>query len=240
MRALCFEHEAKFPAQNMRVSIVIPTLNEAQALPATLHALHDQIGDIAMDVVVVDANSSDATQRIARTAGVDVLNAPRGRAVQMNRGAHATSGEVLLFLHADTQLPPDALQQLTRALSTGSLWGRFDVQIVGQVPLLKVVGYGMNMRSRLSGIATGDQAIFVTRAAFTAVGGFPAQSLMEDIALSRQLKRLGKPACLRTRVATSGRRWETRGMWRTIWLMWRLRFAYWRGVSPEQLAALYQ
>lgn len=224
----------------MRVSIVIPTLNEAQALPATLHALRGQLGGIAVDVVVVDANSADATQCIARTAGVNVLNAPRGRAVQMNRGAHATRGEVLLFLHADTQLPPDALQQLTHALTKGHLWGRFDVQIVGHAPLLKVVGYCMNMRSRLSGIATGDQAIFVTRAAFTAVAGFPVQPLMEDIALSRQLKRLGKPACLRTRVATSGRRWEARGMWRTIWLMWRLRFAYWRGVSPEQLAALYQ
>lgn len=227
-------------AGDMRVSIVIPALNEAAALPGTLQSLQQQMDVQAWEVLVVDGASSDATCTIAQMNGAKVLHAPRGRAVQMNRGAAASAGDVLLFLHADTRLPPDALQQLTQAISSGYSWGRFDVQIQGQSPWLKVVGHGMNVRSRVSGIATGDQAIFVTRAAFNAVGGFPPQPLMEDIALSSQLKRLGRPACLRARLITSGRRWEAHGIWRTILLMWRLRLAYWCGVSPERLATLYQ
>ena len=130
---------------------------------------------------------------------------------------------------------------ITEAVASGkTLWGRFDVRISGRSRLLEVVATFMNLRSRLSDIATGDQAIFMTRAAFDTVGGFPAQPLMEDIEISNRLRRLSRPACLHAKATTSGRRWETRGIWRTMLLMWRLRFAYWRGAAPERLAELYR
>jgi rSAM/selenodomain-associated transferase 2 len=156
----------------------------------------------------------------------------------MNAGAAVAQGEALVFLHADTRLPPDAVALIQAALRE-RLWGRFDVRIAGRPPVLKLVALLMNLRSRLTGIATGDQAIFVHREVFTVLGGFLDQPLMEDIALSQQLKRLGPPACLRQRVLTSGRRWESQGPWRTVLLMWRLRFDYWRGVPVAALAARY-
>jgi rSAM/selenodomain-associated transferase 2 len=158
----------------------------------------------------------------------------------MNAGAQATEGDVLLFLHADTVLPDDALAAVGKAIAVGADWGRFDVRIVGSARMLRVVAALMNLRSRLSGIATGDQAIFVRRDVFLAVGGFPDQPLMEDIEISKRLLRRSRPACLRSRVQTSGRRWESRGVWRTIFLMWRLRFAYWRGTPAEVLARAYR
>lgn len=158
----------------------------------------------------------------------------------MIAGAQSATGDALLFLHADTRLPLEGIAQVQEALTRGSVWGRFDVRIEGNSPWLRVIGLLMNLRSRWSGIATGDQAIFVTRAAFDAVGGFPDQPLMEDIELSKRLKRLGKPACLRGPVVTSGRRWETRGIWQTILLMWRLRWDYWLGASAESLAERYR
>jgi rSAM/selenodomain-associated transferase 2 len=161
-----------------------------------------------------------------------IVTAPRGRALQMNAGARAATGAMLLFLHADSRLPPGADVLALNA----SIWGRFDVQIEGRHPLLKVVAWAMNLRSRLTGIATGDQAIFVRRDAFP---GFPDIALMEDVALSKLLKRRGAPACLRARVVTSGRRWESRGVLRTIFLMWRLRLLYFLGASPERLARRY-
>jgi rSAM/selenodomain-associated transferase 2 len=161
----------------------------------------------------------------------------------MNAGAARARADVLLFLHADTRLPPLAdvlvLQAVQRS-DKGACWGRFDVRIEGRPWMLRVVAVLMNLRSRASGIATGDQAIFITREAFERVGGFPEQVLMEDIEISRRLKRLGRPACLRARVCTSGRRWEQRGVWRTIVLMWRLRWRYWRGESPARLAEAYR
>jgi rSAM/selenodomain-associated transferase 2 len=158
----------------------------------------------------------------------------------MNAGAAAASADVLLFLHADTRLPEGADGLISRALAGGAAWGRFDVVIDGRPWMLKVVAAMMNTRSRWTGIATGDQAIFVRRSAFDAVGGYPQQPLMEDIELSRRLRRTGRPACLRQRVVTSGRRWEARGVWRTIFLMWRLRWRYWRGESPARLAQDYR
>ncbi len=158
----------------------------------------------------------------------------------MNAGAAAARSDVLLFLHADTRLPPLADVQVLQALATGACWGRFDVRIEGRPRMLRVVSTLMNLRSRWSGIATGDQAIFVTRSALDRVGGFPVQPLMEDIEISRRLKRLSAPACLRARVHTSGRRWEQHGVWRTIVLMWRLRWRYWRGESPARLAEAYR
>ncbi|GGB51269.1 glycosyl transferase [Oceanisphaera marina] len=220
----------------MTLSIIIPILNEARALPATLSALQHSTSDA--ELIVVDGGSIDDSVAIAGQYGATVLNTAAGRARQMNLGAKQASGDYLLFLHADTRLPANVEPVIRSALARHD-WGRFDVIISGQHPMLKVIGFMMNWRSRLSGIATGDQALFIRRETFSAVGGFPEQDLMEDIALSQRLKHLGSPACLKQKVVTSGRRWEQNGVWRTIWLMWRLRFAYWRGACPSQLARRY-
>lgn len=158
----------------------------------------------------------------------------------MNAGAALARGDVLLFLHADTQLPADADAEVRQAIASGALWGRFDVRICGQAWMLRVVAALMNARSRWSGIATGDQALFVRREVFERLGGFPDQPLMEDIEMTKRLRQLARPACLRAQVTTSGRRWDSRGVWRTIFLMWRLRWRYWRGEAPEQLAQAYR
>ncbi|HET9653073.1 MAG TPA: TIGR04283 family arsenosugar biosynthesis glycosyltransferase, partial [Usitatibacter sp.] len=192
------------------------------------------------EVIVVDGGSRDATREIAAPLCDRVLAAPRGRAAQMNAGAAAASADTLLFLHADTLLPVDAPAIVASALAGGRhAWGRFDVTIGSPHPLLAVVAMLMNARSRWTGIATGDQAIFVRRAAFEAVGGFPSIPLMEDVALSRALRRLSPPAALRRRVVTSGRRWERHGILRTVVLMWRLRAAYALGADPHRLARRY-
>ena len=222
------------------LSIVMPVLNEAAGMGAALQALAP-LRARSTQLVVADGGSSDTTVALAQAAGATVVAAPRGRALQMNAGAQQASAGVLLFLHADTLLPENADQLIAQALANGqAVWGRFDVRITGQPRMLRVVAAFMNARSRWSGMATGDQAMFMTRAAFDAVGGFPAQPLMEDIEISKRLRQLSRPACLRARVRTSGRRWETRGVWRTVLLMWRLRFAYWRGAAPEQLAERYR
>ena len=222
------------------LSIVMPVLNEAAGMGAALQALA-LLRARSTQLVVADGGSSDATVALARAAGATVVAAPRGRALQMNAGAEQASAGVLLFLHADTLLPENADQLIAQALADGqAVWGRFDVHITGQPRMLRVVAAFMNARSRWSGMATGDQAIFMTRAAFDAIGGFPTQPLMEDIEISKRLRQLSHPACLRAKVRTSGRRWETRGVWRTVLLMWRLRFAYWRGAAPEQLAERYR
>jgi len=228
------------------VTIVVPVLDEAAGIVPFLEALAPLRAQGAR-VVVVDGGSTDDTPARASPLADCVVSSPRGRAVQMNAGAaQAGPGDHLLFLHADTRLPEGALEAVREALQRGAAWGRFDVQIEGRSALLPVVAALMNQRSRLTSIATGDQALFMRREAFDAVGGFPAQPLMEDVEMSRRLKRLshlpggGRPACLRLRVRTSGRRWDQRGAWRTIVLMWRLRWAYWRGASPEQLARAYR
>ena len=222
----------------MRLSFILPALNEAAIIPATLASLQP-LRALGHEVILVDGGSTDGTPTLA-APGVDrVITAPRGRARQMNAGAAQAQGEALVFLHADTHLPEGA-DALVRDALQARLWGRFDVRITGRPWVLRVVAALMNVRSRLTGIATGDQAIFVRRATFAALGGFPDLPLMEDIAISKGLKRLGPPACLRQRVTTSGRRWETQGPWRTILLMWRLRFDYWRGVPPEALAGRYR
>ena len=223
-----------------KLSIVMPVLNEAAGLGDALQALAP-FTTRGVQLIVADGGSSDGTAALAQAAGNMVIPAPRGRAMQMNAGAQHASATVLLFLHADTLLPEDADRLIVKALATGqTVWGRFDVRITGQSRMLRVVAAFMNLRSCWSGIATGDQAMFMTRAAFDAVGGFPIQPLMEDIEMSRRLLKLSRPACLRAKVLTSGRRWETRGVWRTVLLMWRLRFAYWRGTAPEHLAQLYR
>jgi rSAM/selenodomain-associated transferase 2 len=220
------------------LSIVMPVLDEAAGIAATLAALAPLRAQGAA-LIVVDGGSRDGTPSHCEGVADALLTAPRGRARQTNAGAKAASGAAL-FLHADTTLPPQALALVDDALAHAA-WGRFDVRIAGRSRWLPIVAAFMNLRSRLTGVATGDQAIFMRREAFDAVGGFPDQALMEDVEICKRLRqRCGAPVCLRAKVITSGRRWDERGAWRTIVLMWRLRWLYWRGVSAEQLAVAYR
>jgi rSAM/selenodomain-associated transferase 2 len=224
----------------MKLSVIVPLLNEARELSAMLERLLPVIRN-GSEVILVDGGSDDGSADMAERAGFTVVQSARGRARQMNAGAARATGDVLLFLHADTQLPDAAETTIAHGLAdSGRVWGRFDVRISGRAPMLRVVGCLMNVRSRLTGIATGDQAMFVTRVAFDSLGGFPDQPLMEDIELSKRLLALSRPVCIARCVTTSGRRWETRGVWRTILLMWRLRWDYWRGVPAQQLAEAYR
>ncbi len=219
---------------SLKLSLVIPVLNEAPAIVAVLAALAP-LRARGHEVIVVDGGSEDGSHALAAPLADRAIVAPRGRARQMNAGAAAASGEALVFLHADTRLPANADQLILHALKK-NLWGRFDVSIEGRSALLPVIALLMNLRSRLTGIATGDQAIFVRRAAFE---GFPEIALMEDVAFSKAMKRRSPPACLRAKALTSGRRWERNGVLRTMLLMWRLRLAYFLGAAPDELARRY-
>ncbi|MDO9597539.1 MAG: TIGR04283 family arsenosugar biosynthesis glycosyltransferase [Azoarcus sp.] len=220
------------------ISVIVPVLNEGSGLATCLSRL-TCLRDNGAELIVADGGSEDGTAELARTLADRVLTAPRGRASQMNAGAAVARADVLLFVHADTQLPPQALAHIRTALGGSVNWGRFDVDIDGHAPLLRSVAALMNLRSRLTGIATGDQAIFVRRAVFEAVGTYPDIALMEDVALSTALRKLGRPACIRARVITSGRRWDKHGVLRTIVLMWWLRAAYFLGADPDDLALRY-
>jgi rSAM/selenodomain-associated transferase 2 len=220
------------------LSVIVPTLNEASGIAAHLEALQPlrRCGE----VIVVDGGSTDGTPALAAPSADAVIQVPQGRAAQMNAGARLARGELLLFLHADTRLPAGADRLIAQALADERrAWGRFDVAIAGEHQLLRAVAWTMNRRSRLTGIATGDQAIFVRRNVFEQIGGFPDLPLMEDIALSRALKREAWPVCLSARAITSGRRWEGRGVLRTIVLMGCLRAGYWLGVETRRLAKAY-
>jgi rSAM/selenodomain-associated transferase 2 len=217
-----------------RLTVVVPALNEAPGISACLERLAP-LRSRGHEVIVVDGGSTDATARLAAPLADRVIAAPRGRAAQMNAGAAAAAGDALVFLHADTRLPPQADRLVGEAL-VAHAWGRFDVAIDSDDPRLAVIAFFINRRSRLTGIATGDQAIFVRRDAFA---GFPPIALMEDVAFSRAMKRVSPPACLAARVVTSARRWERRGVARTVLLMWRLRYDYWRGADPDELARRY-
>lgn len=225
-------------ALSTQLSIIVPVLNEVATIAVQLAALQP-LRAAGVEIVLVDGGSSDGTAGLARPLADRLIVAPRGRAVQMNAGARASRGELLLFLHADTILPVAADALVARAIEGGAQWGRFDVRIDGTHPLLRVVERLMNWRSWLTGIATGDQAMFVRRDVFERVGGFPEIPLMEDIAFSRRLRQIAPPDCLREPVITSGRRWEKHGVLRTILLMWRLRAAYFFGADPQQLAIAY-
>lgn len=223
----------------IKLSLILPTLNEEANIGAALEAVQ-ALRERGVEILVVDGGSADGTTAIASPLVDSVITAPRGRASQMNAGAASACGDVLLFLHADTQLPPNADQLILEGLAQSDrLWGRFDIMIASRNPLLIATAYLMNWRSRLTGIATGDQAIFVHRNAFHACKGFPNLPLMEDIALSGTLKRVGRPLCLPQRVVTSARRWEKHGVIRTILLMWHLRLAYFFGADPADLAERY-
>ena len=221
------------------ISIIIPVLDEAANIITALRALAP-LRARGVEIIVVDGGSADNTAALSTPLADRVVTSVPGRAMQMNGGAAISRGDVLLFLHADTRLPADADRLiLERLAQSRRVWGRFDVTIEGRHPLLPLVAVSMNARSRLTGIATGDQAMFVTRAAFAAAGGFPEIALMEDIAFARSLKRMSRPLCLRARVTTSGRRREQRGVLRTILLMWRLRLAFFFGADPQELARRY-
>lgn len=224
-----------------RLAVIVPVLNEAAGITAALAAL-EPLRTRGARVIVVDGGSTDATADLARTAQAEVAGSERGRARQMNTGATVASpwADVLLFLHADTRLPPDADRLVAAALAGGARWGRFDVRIAGRSRWLVSVAALMNLRSRLTGICTGDQALFATRAFFDGLGGFPEQPLMEDIEFSRRARRLARPAALRPPAVTSGRRWDNAGAWPTIVQMWRLRWRYFRGVDAAVLAREYR
>jgi rSAM/selenodomain-associated transferase 2 len=222
-----------------KLSIIVPVLDEGEGIAAALDALA-RMRALGTEGIVVDGGSRDATIQRARLRADRVISAPRGRAVQMNAGAAKAAGDVLLFLHADTRLPPDADHVVLKGLErSGRAWGRFNVRIDGRSPLLFLVGRLMNFRSQLTGIATGDQAIFVRRGAFHEAGGFAEIPLMEDIALCKRLKRVSRPLCLSECAVTSGRRWDRHGVLPTILLMWRLRLAYFFGADPKELAQQY-
>lgn len=220
------------------LSVIIPVRNEAQALPLLLADLA-ALRAAGAQLIVVDGGSDDGTCELAAKHADLLLQTEPGRARQMNAGAAAASGEYLWFVHADTRVGAQCIERLLAALIERPCWGRFDVRLSGSGLALRLIGSMINVRSRLTGVASGDQGIFVARPTFEALGGYAQIPLMEDLNLCRQLKRLARPRCLRPPLSTSSRRWERYGVWRTVWLMWRLRLAYYRGVDPEQLARQY-
>ena len=221
----------------MNISVIVPVLNEEKVIAATLLAL---LTLAPYEIIIVDGGSADRTGELAAKFPVKVISSERGRGRQMNRGAGEARGDVLLFLHADTRLPASALNDIKAALSEPRyLGGRFDVELEGEHWMLKIVGTLINYRSRVTQVGTGDQALFVRREVFARMGGFLDIPLMEDIAFCRALKRKGAVACLRSRVITSARRWESDGVWRTIFKMWSLKACYLAGVSPARLKRFY-
>lgn len=220
------------------LSVIIPARDEAQTLPALLADLAP-LRAVGAELIVVDGGSSDATRALAAPHVDRLLEAEAGRARQMNAGAAVARGDYLWFVHADTRVAGESIRQLLALLAERPVWGRFDVRLSGRGFALRLIGAMISLRSRVTGVATGDQGIFVARATFAAVGGYADMPLMEDLELSRRLKRLARPRCLRPPLSTSSRRWERHGIWRTVLLMWRLRLAYYCGASPDQLAREY-
>lgn len=224
----------------LTVSVIVPALNEAATIAATLAPLQ-AARTAGHEIIVVDGGSTDATVDRARALADSVIASPPGRARQMNAGAGIATGDVLWFLHADTLAPADAIDGIGDALAESHrCWGRFDVRLSGNHWPFRLIERAMNLRSCLTRIATGDQGIFVTREAFAAVGGYADIPLMEDIALSKRLRKHTPPACLKSRLVTSSRRWERNGILRTVLLMWRLRLAYFLGAAPDALAERYR
>ena len=221
----------------MRISIVIPVLNEEKTLAAAVAALQPLKPD---ELIIVDGGSTDRTPQICAAARATVIHCSRGRGLQMNAGARQATGDILLFVHADTRLPASALDDIRTAMRDPECaGGRFDVALDGSHWMIPLIGALISLRSRLTQVATGDQAIFVRRDAFETIGGYPDIPLMEDVAFSRALKRRGKIACLRSRVITSARRWEMAGVWQTILKMWWLKSLYLFGIPPKRLKRYY-
>lgn len=227
------------PEAGACISVIVPAYNEVGVIGKLLDALAP-LRRRGHEVVMVDGGSDDGTAACAAPRADAVLTAPRGRARQMNAGAVAARGEVLWFLHADSDVPRNADAPIRTAVADGAQWGWFDVRLSGTHPALRMVEWMMNRRARLSRIATGDQGLFITRRLFHAVGGFADIELMEDVELSARLRRCGRPAPLSVPLGTSSRRWERDGILRTIVLMWRLRLAYALGADPSHLARRYR
>lgn len=222
-----------------KVSIIIPVFNEAQALATHLPLLQG-LRELGHEIIVVDGSGDAASAAHCVELLDHWLVSEPGRARQMNVGAASASGEIFLFLHIDTRLPDDAMELLQEGFARDStLWGRFDVRLSGQRWAFRVIEYMINLRSRVSGVATGDQAIFVRRCVFESIGGYDALPLMEDVAISKTLRQRARPLCLRSKVITSSRRWEAHGVGRTVLLMWWIRLLYSLGVSPQTLHGMY-
>ena len=221
-----------------KISVIIPVLNEADTIVETLQKLQTYRSQ-AHELILVDGLSEDETMRLAAPLVDKIICTQKGRARQQNAGAQIASGDILLFLHADTELPEKYDELIASQLKQTFMWGRFNVRLSGQHWLLRIVEQFMNWRSCLTGIATGDQAIFLTRGSFDEIGGIPEIDIMEDIALSKRLKKLSRPACIKETVITSSRRWEEKGIMKTILFMWSMRLQYFLGVKPEILVKKY-
>jgi rSAM/selenodomain-associated transferase 2 len=222
----------------LQLSVIIPALDEGGKITETLKDL-SPVRTAGHEVIVVDGGSSDDTVQQASGYADQVIAGPKGRARQMNAGADKARGDVLWFLHADTRVPGEAVQELVAAIDAGNKWGRFNVRLSGSNIMFRLIERMMNLRSCLTGIATGDQGIFVQRSLFDSLGAYPDIALMEDVALSASLKKNARPVCLRTKLITSSRKWEQHGIVKTILLMWRLRLAYALGADPDELAKRY-
>jgi rSAM/selenodomain-associated transferase 2 len=220
------------------LSIILPVINEEETLPDVLARLQ-YLRQLGHEIIVVDGGSRDNSLMLAQQAADNVIVSQPGRAVQMNSGAELATGDVLLFLHADTVLPEGA-EQILSEIEGDTFWGRFDVRLSGERLIFRIIESMMNLRSRITSVATGDQAIFIKRSLFEKVGGYPEIALMEDIAISKQLRRVVKPVCVRNKVVTSSRRWEDRGIIKTIFLMWKLRLYYFFGMSPQKISRMYR
>lgn len=222
-----------------KISIVIPVLNESGFIEENLRRLQP-LRQNGHEVIVVDGGSTDNTMKIASYYADRIIAHTRGRALQMNAGAAAASGDLFLFLHADTRLPAliDHLLQ-SIAVSNEEFWGFFQVRLSGKPVLFRIIEFFMNRRSRISKIGTGDQALFVTRNLFRQINGYDEIPLMEDIAFCRKLKKLSNPIIINMPVLTSSRKWEAQGVLSTVLLMWRLRLAYFLGVNPSLLVKKY-
>lgn len=224
----------------MKLSIIIPALNEEDAIVEMLASLQP-LRQAGHELIVVDGGSDDQTLQLAEPLVDHAIESPAGRARQMNSGAALAAREILLFLHADTRLPDDAAHQIDAALNrTMKVWGRFDVRLSGRHFMFRVIERMINLRSCISGVATGDQAIFVRRGVFELFGGYAEIPLMEDVELAKSLRSISRPCCINSPVVTSSRRWEEYGIIKTIWLMWRLRFLYFIGVDPQRLVDIYR
>jgi len=221
-------------------------LNEERAIARTLDAIAAGASgaavtvEVIVEVIVVDGGSSDRSRDEARPRCASLLVAPCGLARQMNAGAAAAKGDALVFVHADTLVPPGFAGDIAAALDDPAVvGGRFDLRLDDDAPLLRFIGWLISARSRLSRTGTGDQAIFVRRAVFERLGGYRDIAVCEDLDLSRRLKRAGRVACLRSRVTTSARRWRKHGVLATTMRMWFIRAAFLLGVPPARLAHLY-
>ena len=224
----------------MRLSVIVPVWNEEIVLSAQLEQLRKQCAEPGCELVFVDGGSTDTTEQLLHESGAVWLVAGRGRGLQMNAGAAVTGADVLLFLHADTLLPPDWSALVMKAIEAGNIGGFFRVRLDSHRWLLRIVGHLITFRSRSTGLATGDQALFVTRRVFESTGGFANMPLFEDVEFTQRLKRLGSLAAVDATVVTSARRWIQMGPLRTILRMWVLRAMYTLGMQPERLARFYK